>query len=1667
MKIYNKGRGIHDREIHGINRLQTDLPSGWMAFTNLELALPYGGREIDVILVIEDRVLAVDLKDWRGKITSSGGAWSVNGNAREGGSPVEKILSNSRELYLMLQRYLKTPAARAKLNGLTTCPKVDGCVVLTGTNDRSGIALTEINRVFCLDAFIKALQDPKQRVAMLAGVPAAFHSKDLTTDPWRNLWQQFFNVKEGYFKPSSRRYGSFQALSDAYTFEHPKQIYREYDVADNAAGGATGLLRRWDFTKAETRFQNEEGRREIAGREREIIAWLNDRNAEFETSILQPRTDDDEKGIEYWEVFDRRKRLQRLLDLSRNQIFEFPRETRIELVRQIVHRAALMHRLNASHLDIGAHSVWIEPPSLVRLSHLMSASFQDVKSLGSHRYQFLSTVRLPEDAFGLDVDSRTKDVFLLGCVAHRLLFACPPVATADNPPEWDASVDKDDAFGTLHNWFERSLAWSADDRYADASTMLEAFNLALESKPSAAEVLKGLERFRTISSQMKLVREYPVVEDIRDDANIAMWRSVSEGKPVLVKMWKREGWGDQTREAPRLLGFLEQAESMIIERPAGCAGILRAIWLGDAVVLIQDFVDSPNLAQSMSTSDLPWTEAEFGLAFLRSFIATVVSLHEKKIAHGDIKPENILVIAEESPRPLLVDLLDFVHVDDGEKMSRAYAPMTGGRFERDCYAATCIVEEVVARANMAAGGLARLNEAIVKIRTESPKNGTLLPLAEALDFILDTTTDNAVREIALRVCATDTRPFLSDEGSLAFRVTPGGRQLRIRGAVEQLIFQLDGRRQAVSVRRESIDQKQITSIARWEFAAIAAELTLVAADRDDFSDLENVLSDKDIAEAWDAAYGLALNTEADRQTSAGDDVSEDAEPPSEVSADELEEKISSQSESGQLDVQALWRHLIDSEAEFVIEGEATGPSAYKPQTQRHIVPFDLDSGTFEFGREDTVTVCRLDKGGRWTRIGQLDLITSTANLLEIDVRKWGGKTGEGLVADGQRLKFESHFEITSRSRRRDATMRLLSREARYPDLIDVFDKRSADSVARRPVAAEPSDLAARYGLNKVQAEALSKLLETRPVGLLQGPPGTGKTRFIGALVHFALTQGLARNVLVASQSHEAVNGAAEAVVKLFHEAGETPSLLRVGHESNVSDRLLAYHTGKVEGLFKDRFRADQSVRLRLAGSVLGIPDNLLEQLIILETLIRPVVERLEQIQGESSDSSADPRESGLRQTLELLVGKLAHPLDIKDIVAADDLDDVALDIAGQAGFTNASKLEHFRDIANLARDFVGSVSTRERTFETFLAGTRQIVVGTCVGLGRSSLGLTSTSFDLVVVDEAARCTASELAVPLQAGRWIVLVGDHCQLEPTHRPEVVKHVAKIISTNERQVVMSDFERVFSSGYGTAAGHTLTEQYRMLSPIGSIASEAFYGGTLTHGRTDLIIPTECLPTTLHKPLAWLTTDKFGELAHQNEPDSRKYAINNPIEAELIVDLVKEWDQHTAFREWIETQTEHAHAIGIICTYRAQCELVRQKLRSAFISDGMRSTIKIDTVDSYQGKENPVVILSLVRNNCDGRVEAGANTIREGFMSRPNRLNVAVSRAMDRLVLVGAMRGWRSAGPMGQVRREFATQMNRGDAREIDGVEYRGLRETDTVQHSAASSGRSRRPVKGGAQ
>jgi superfamily I DNA and/or RNA helicase len=269
--------------------------------------------------------------------------------------------------------------------------------------------------------------------------------------------------------------------------------------------------------------------------------------------------------------------------------------------------------------------------------------------------------------------------------------------------------------------------------------------------------------------------------------------------------------------------------------------------------------------------------------------------------------------------------------------------------------------------------------------------------------------------------------------------------------------------------------------------------------------------------------------------------------------------------------------------------------------------------------------------------------------------------------------------------------------------------------------------------------------------------------------------------------------------------------------------------------------------------------------------------------------------------------------------------------------------------------------------------------------------------------------------------------------------VVRKVARELDIGLADVKRSDFERVFNSAYGRLGGASLTQQYRMLPPIGEIVSNVFYlprlRQGLAHARLNPIMVLDQPPAGLRKPLTWIATDALGEAAYQRDVSKGRNVLINQTEAELIVLLLKYWDADLGLKEWLRTHPGHSKAIGIICTYREQCKLINSLIKRAGLSEELLATIKLDTVDSYQGKENLIVVLSLTRNNEDGVIEHGAATIKQGFMAQPNRLNVAMSRAMDRLVILGARLRWPQAGPMAAVADQFLLQVDAGQAEILD--------------------------------
>ncbi len=1598
--------------------LLAGLPNHWYAYTNLDLAVgPGSSREIDVIIVAEDRILVVDLKDWRGPIESRDGHWFNDGHDN-GRSPVRKILKNAHEVFLQLQAHLKRHA-----KGRHVVPKVQGLVVLTGSGDMSGIAESELRSVMPIAAFTSALKSVPKRIQTFGAAPP---DAPLTDQAWRDQLSKFFNVTKGVFAPGRRLYGGYYASSSLPVFEHPEGIYAEFDATDERASPTLGVLRLWDFTKAEARFQTEAGRGQIAGREQEVIAYLRDRSDDCDEVIVDSRARDPDYGPQYWEVYDRRSRLHRLLDVAGTDLAEATRGDRIELARQLLASVNALHLAEAAHLDLGQHSIWLQRPSTVRLSHLMASSYPDVRSLGEARFQFLSSGRLPEDEFGDDGGPKRRDVFLAACAMHRILLGVWPAA-ANGWAEWNPAADAAGEFGELHGWFERAMAWEPGVRPADAAEALAEFNAATAVRPTPAEVLAGLDRYRgKIRSQIQLYAAYPPDGDVLlDDETRARWRSRRDGRELLVKLWKREAWGDQQREGPRILDFLDRVAELHAAEPEGCPKVVDAMWLGDAIVMVQEWVDLPDLAEVMSAQS-PEFHEEGRLALVAGLADRVERLHELRLAHGDLKPSNVLVDESAWGAPMLIDLMDFAPSGEGDVISRRYAPEVGGRYERDCFAITRIAEELLEGVSTPAA--VRVREAVAAIRLAEVPNATLLPL---MDAVTHRETEPAVVErITLLSPHASAGALLPDEGRYFLRKAKWRRSLIVRGACEEIEVALDPSDQPVSLERRSVDQGRIRSLARVEFGHIEAAIAVEKSDATDLRQLASLMERADVKLALSQASALR-----DGEVDEPDGSAERETPRSEPPEDGLVEAIAASPQpTGDIDVARLWQALIEAEGELINEGQATGDAIFDGSVNLYRLEFDLVSGSLDFNRADRVLVEREDRNGSWRPIGHLDLQRSKPDSIWIDSFRPHQRGAPPLVEQGRELRFRSWMEQKSLDRRRAAVRRIVERSSRVRDLIDVLDPRIGRQPRSLSDRVDPARLKETYGLNDEQAAALSAALSTRPLVLTQGPPGTGKTVFIAALVHAALTLGLARNVLLASQAHEAVNNAAEAVLKLFAKAGDVPSIIRIGAEGVVSDRLLPFHVERVERLQKDRFRSEMRERLEAAALALGIAPEVAAHLARIEMAVRPVAARIAELESGPADAA---RVASLRETVALQIEPLGlDPIVVSDAPGAEMMTIVATELLRRlphAERPSGDKVARFQSIASLARDFVGSVSTEHRSFETFLAGTRQIVAGTCVGLGRSTLGLTSTPFDLVVVDEAARCTASELAVPIQAGGWIVLVGDHEQLQPQHPGSVVEDVAGRMAAGEAEVARSDFERVFGTVYGRAAGHTLTRQYRMLPAIGRLVSNAFYNGRLEHGRVDPVVDPAVLPADLAKPLVWVDTGPLGKRGEQGTPNQRM-SLSNVAEADAIVALLKGWSECEPFVGWLGSQTAHAHAIGIICAYSAQRDLVRRKIALAPISQTLRDALKVDTIDSYQGKENPIVIVSLVRNNSAGPWEDGKPTIRPGFLSRPNRINVAMSRAMDRLVLVGSRGRWAAGGPMSRIATAFVDAIEGGDAEAV---------------------------------
>ena len=240
----------------------------------------------------------------------------------------------------------------------------------------------------------------------------------------------------------------------------------------------------------------------------------------------------------------------------------------------------------------------------------------------------------------------------------------------------------------------------------------------------------------------------------------------------------------------------------------------------------------------------------------------------------------------------------------------------------------------------------------------------------------------------------------------------------------------------------------------------------------------------------------------------------------------------------------------------------------------------------------------------------------------------------------------------------------------------------------------------------------------------------------------------------------------------------------------------------------------------------------------------------------------------------------------------------------------------------------------------------QVIAGTPVGL--VDAGLDKLSFDALVIDEAGQCLEPLAWCLLPHAPAVVLAGDHWQLPPTVLSQ--EAIRKGFNRSILEVALGAVEQVF----------LLDTQYRMRASIAGFSSKYFYN-SLLHTATHLA------DTGVH--LCFIDTAGSG---YSEKAGADGTSLQHEGELQVLKKL-------------IEQEGLLAEQTAVISPYSGQVAAAREWLPG----------FQVRTIDSFQGQEQVNVLLSLVRSNDEGDI---------GFLKDYRRMNVAITRAKERLWVIG---------------------------------------------------------------
>ncbi|HWJ90444.1 MAG TPA: AAA domain-containing protein, partial [Flavisolibacter sp.] len=282
-----------------------------------------------------------------------------------------------------------------------------------------------------------------------------------------------------------------------------------------------------------------------------------------------------------------------------------------------------------------------------------------------------------------------------------------------------------------------------------------------------------------------------------------------------------------------------------------------------------------------------------------------------------------------------------------------------------------------------------------------------------------------------------------------------------------------------------------------------------------------------------------------------------------------------------------------------------------------------------------------------------------------------------------------------------------------------------------------------------------------------------------------------------------------------------------------------------------------------------------------------------------------------------------------------------------------------------ARNITKEVERTEQYITDDILSKAQVITATLVGANHYTVK--HLKYHTVFIDEAGQALEPACWIPILKAQKIVMAGDHHQLPPTIK-SVVAARAGLSATLMEKMAKANPEAVV----------LLEEQYRMHETIMGYSSAMFYGNRLQAHPSiaqRLIFPGD-------QPLLFIDTAGCG---FEEKQDGA--GISNPEEAAFLMKHLRSLVQQ------LNAYGAPVKSIAVVSPYRHQVEVLKD-LVIAYDLAGVEG-LAVNTIDSFQGQERDVVYISMTRSNTENLI---------GFLTDTRRMNVAMTRARSKLVVIG---------------------------------------------------------------